>query len=532
MLSRWPIRYKMLVGVSLLVLIVGTLATSGFRGVYAYRGLVRSMRQLVLERPRARDIAQRVSELQIAFGEIRSPHNVSIESNDTSPLSLVQFRTKVKQVEEALDNYSQQLEQNQQEERSIGDNRQEWDTVLKMAGLLDNVAQLNQDQAWWLEELNISSLTDQLIELNRLSNQLPEYQDARVTRFTLDVRSQYRTWIALMWVTVVAASLLLVLLGRFFFVWVIQPLRLLVNGSRYVACGNFQHRIQLNTDDEMSELAEAMNAMTKRFQCIRDHLDRQVELRTKQVVRSEQLASVGFLAAGVAHEINNPLQSIAICAEALEIRLHEIIQDDDAKDDDEHNEEITVTRNYLRMIQDEAFRCKQITETLLDFSRKGDAERHDIDLCELVQSVIDMVGHVGQYKDKRIEFHADQSVLVSINPQEIKQVVLNIVTNGLDSVEAGGTVDIEVKQSEGRAQLFFADDGCGMTEEVLQHLFDPFFTKRRDGKGTGLGLSISYRIVDEHGGTIDVASEGPGYGSQFYVSLPLQKEKDNQYQAA
>ena len=131
----------------------------------------------------------------------------------------------------------------------------------------------------------------------------------------------------------------------------------------------------------------AMNAMTERFLKIRDDLDlqiqerdEQVRQRTKQVVRSEQLAAVGFLAAGVAHEINNPLATIAWAAEALEMRLHDIIQQDEQQPDGEHDEEIEVLRKYLRKIQDEAFRCKGITEKLLDYSRMGDVQKHPTEL--------------------------------------------------------------------------------------------------------------------------------------------------------
>ena len=130
-----------------------------------------------------------------------------------------------------------------------------------------------------------------------------------------------------------------------------------------------------------------MNAMTTRFQQTRDDLDRQVRERTRQVVRSEQLASVGFLAAGVAHEINNPLASIAICSESLESRLRDILTDQD----DEHAAESEVVNNYIAMIQKEAFRCKQITEKLLDFSRLGDSDRQNTDLRDLVSGVIEMV---------------------------------------------------------------------------------------------------------------------------------------------
>jgi signal transduction histidine kinase len=281
----------------------------------------------------------------------------------------------------------------------------------------------------------------------------------------------------------------------------------------------------------MAELAEAMNDMTERFEAIRDDLDRQVRERTKQVVRSEHMASVGFLAAGVAHEINNPLQSIAVCGESLETRLTELLEAaPDVGDTDRQ-----VMLDYVRMIQNEAFRCAGITERLLDFSRAGDVTRQQTELSELVQGVIDMVSHLGRYQEKQIEFRPSQMVNAPVNPQELKQVVLNLITNGLDSLAAGGRLLIELTKTGDMAQLVFTDDGCGMTDEVLQHLFEPFFTRKRTGQGTGLGLSMTYRIVADHGGTIDVHSDGPGKGARFCVSLPLagtQKEQNHRYQAA
>jgi signal transduction histidine kinase len=256
-----------------------------------------------------------------------------------------------------------------------------------------------------------------------------------------------------------------------------------------------------------------------------------VKQRTKEVLRSEQLASVGFLAAGVAHEINNPLASIAWCAEALESRLHSILYQEQTPPTDEQNEEVQVLRRYLRRIQDEAFRCKGITEKLLDFSRIGDTERQNADLRELTQDVIDMVRHLGGYRNKRIEFHSRDPVLARVNPREIKQVVLNLITNALDSLEPDGVVEVDVRKERVGAVLCVRDNGCGMTEEVLEHLFEPFFTRRRDGQGTGLGLSIAYRIVVDHGGAIEVHSDGPRKGSTFQVTLPLaQHEETNEKQ--
>jgi signal transduction histidine kinase len=117
----------------------------------------------------------------------------------------------------------------------------------------------------------------------------------------------------------------------------------------------------------------------------------------------------------------------------------------------------------------------------------------------------------------------------------MKQVVLNLITNALDSVDPGGLVEIQLGRSGDKAEIIVSDDGCGMTEEVLAHLFEPFFTRKRSGQGTGLGLSIVYRIVTDHGGQIDAESGGPGRGSRFRITLPLAqstKEQCNRYQAA
>jgi signal transduction histidine kinase len=285
-----------------------------------------------------------------------------------------------------------------------------------------------------------------------------------------------------------------------------------------VAAGDFAFRLKLDTSDEMAELAAALNDMTQRFEEIRDDLDKQVEQRTREVIRSEQLASVGFLAAGVAHEINNPLASIAMCAESLESRLETLSPD--APD-------AAVARRYLELIQAEAFRCKGITEKLLDFSRLGEVRRQATSLVSLVADVADMLRHVGRFAGRSIEIDQGLDALVMVNPQEIKQVVLNLLVNALDSVEESGHVRVGVRRSGGDAVLTVADDGCGMTEEVLQHLFEPFFTRRRSGQqGTGLGLSIVHRIVADHGGRIEASSAGPGQGATFRVTLPLAAAAD------
>jgi signal transduction histidine kinase len=201
----------------------------------------------------------------------------------------------------------------------------------------------------------------------------------------------------------------------------------------------------------------------------------------------------------------------------------------------EGSPDIEILRKYARRIQTEAFRCKGITERLLDFSRMGDIEKHSTDLGELVEDVVAMV-RIGKYKQKNIEFRRGEQVIAPVNEQEIKQVMLNLITNSLDSLDAGGTVRVELQQTGDAAEITVADNGCGMTAEVLEHLYEPFFTRRRDGSGTGLGLSITHRIVtDDHGGRIEAHSDGPGRGSRFRVTLPLTpttKDHEKRRQAA
>ncbi len=314
---------------------------------------------------------------------------------------------------------------------------------------------------------------------------MPSHLHERFRELASDVRNEYRWAIGLAWGTAILTTMLCIAAVQLFRKWIARPLATLVRGSRKVAAGEFDHRIHLETEDEMRELADSMNEMTARFQEIRDDLDCQVRERTKQVVRSEQLASVGFLAAGVAHEINNPLASIAMCSESLEGRLAELWN----HVGESHSAERNVVRNYLEMIQKEAFRCKQITEKLLDFSRMGDPERHNTDLHELVAGVIEMIRHLGKYQNKNVVLRETGPVIAEVCPQEIKQVVLNLITNGFDSIEPGGTVTVSVSVKGSDAQLIVEDNGCGMTDDVHEAFVRAVFhTPPRQGRVRALAF--------------------------------------------
>ena len=296
------------------------------------------------------------------------------------------------------------------------------------------------------------------------------------------------------------------------YIWVFSPLRKLHQGALRVAQGDFNYRLEFSRQDEMKELADAFNSMTSRFQEIRGDLDRQVCERIKQLIRSERLAGIGFLAAGVAHEINNPLSAIAMAAESLVDRESGLTGSDPA--------EAEIVRQYLQMIERESCRCQRITRKLLDFARGNGDTCASHDLTAIVNDVLGVVRHISRYSDRTVRFARTAPCCLEINGPEIQQVVMNLVSNGLEAMDSGGTMHIAITEQTDQVTLSVTDDGCGMTPQVIDNLFEPFFTQRRDGRGTGLGLSISHRIVTDHGGTIEVESGGPGRGSVVRVRLP------------
>jgi signal transduction histidine kinase len=517
----------------LLLLVVATLSSSGLYATYCYRSLVKNLSWRAVELPLAAELNTRVNDLRNTLSELQGIRTGSFPHSGFNQFPLRvriirdQFSAALQQAEATLDDYRQHLEHKLASGSKISDTQREWETVHKIEAALAAVRNANRDQDWMLDDFKIDGLETELENLQQLAAELPSHLHKRLSGFADEVRGQYHALFGTAWTSSVTAAALFGLFVKLFYQWIFVPLRILIDGSQRVAGGEFNYRIHLDTRDEMAVLAEAMNLMTTRFQAIRDDLDRQVQERTKQVVRNEQLASVGYLAAGVAHEINNPLASIALCAESLESRTEEFL--------DPQKEEHAVVFKYLRMIQTEAFRCKEITEKLLDFSRTGQACRQAAELGALVQGVVEMVGHLGRHQRKHIHLTAAAPVMASINVQEFKQVVLNLLTNALDCVEDEGHVWITVQADGEMAELTVRDDGCGMEPEVLDRVFEPFFTRRKAGQGTGLGLSITHRIVADHGGDIQADSPGVGQGATFRVRLPLfvsQKEIGHQYQAA
>ncbi|RMG97056.1 MAG: PAS domain-containing protein [Deltaproteobacteria bacterium] len=223
-----------------------------------------------------------------------------------------------------------------------------------------------------------------------------------------------------------------------------------------------------------------------------------------QVLRSQKLAAVGVLAAGIAHEINNPLSGVVGYAQLL-------VERDDLPED---------VRIRLRRILDSARRCQRIVEGVLLFSRKrGTGDFASVDVRDVVDRVVRLGEYQWRMRNARIVRDPDESVVVRGDADRLEQVVLNLVANAVDAMPRGGTVRVGVRTEGDRAVVEVQDAGVGIDPDVLPRIFDPFFSTKDVGKGTGLGLAISYGIVEEHGGTIQVESK-PGEGTRFAVLLP------------
>ena len=230
------------------------------------------------------------------------------------------------------------------------------------------------------------------------------------------------------------------------------------------------------------------------------------------VNRAEKLAAVGRLAAGVVHEINNPLATIAACAEALEQRI-----DEGAFDMSESADDLA---EYLGLIKSEAFRCKTITTDLLDFSRIRASERQPADAGDIVRSAANLISHQkrGEGVTQVIEIEQDLP-MVSVDGGQMQQAIIALATNGIDAMASGGKLTFRVFTKGNRVVIEVEDTGSGIPVENMSKIYEPFFTTKEVGKGTGLGLAVCYGIISEHGGRLSVRSS-VGKGTTFSIFLP------------
>lgn len=314
---------------------------------------------------------------------------------------------------------------------------------------------------------------------------------------------------------------LAVLAGVWHYRSVSRPLARLGQGARDFAAGRFDTRIPVVGDREFAALAAEFNHMAQELETLYRDLEQKVQTTSHELVQSERLASVGYLAAGVAHEINNPLGIISGYSERT-LRLLDR-QLDPAT--------LPRLREAAGIIRDEAFRCKDITDRLLSLARPGQTDRKPVSLDAIVRDVIASLAGLPDYAHRPMTLEATPGADLAILAREgeIKQVVLNLLLNALDAVgPAGGQVHIAIWRDRDTVVLCVQDDGLGMSPETLGRVFEPFFSQKTSQqvgqttgrRGTGLGLSITHAIVREHDGQIHAQSDGPGKGSRFTVELP------------
>lgn len=319
---------------------------------------------------------------------------------------------------------------------------------------------------------------------------------------------------------VVAVSLFL---GIILYKIVSRPVQVLAEGMGKVASGDLDYSVPIESSDEMGLLATTFNSMIHDLKAARDQrekwtqmLEEEVAKKTEEIqrthdslVQTEKLASLGRMAAGVAHEINNPLTGVVTFAHLLKKRF----PPESSEADD------------LNVIIEQSERCSKIIKNLLTFARAKPTEKGQVNINDILNKTIFMVKN--QAKFHHIKFNIDIEDLRFIvfgDASQFQQIFLNMFINAVDAMNGRGNIKVATRRitedNKQFVEIEFTDEGCGIKEENMSKLFEPFFTTKPVGKGTGLGLSVSHGIVKHLGGHIKVRST-VGKGTSFFVRLPL-----------
>jgi two-component system NtrC family sensor kinase len=303
-----------------------------------------------------------------------------------------------------------------------------------------------------------------------------------------------------------------------------RPIDKLLAATKKAAQGNLDQTVGIKSHDELGELSDSFNHMISELKRSRDAieewtqtLEQRVQERTRelqqvqdQLIRAGKMAALGELAAGVAHEINNPLTGV-LTFSSLMLK----------KTDENHP-----WKRDLENIVQQTTRCRNIVKGLLDFARQRKPDKKESDIHFLINRTLTLVENQARFQNIKMvkEFKTGMPML-SVDGDQIQQVFMNIIINAADAMgENGGTLTIKTAFNNGIVEVSFIDTGCGMSKDHLLKVFTPFFTTKETGKGTGLGLAISYGIIQSHGGEIEVESE-TGKGSTFRIKLPIEKQE-------
>lgn len=358
---------------------------------------------------------------------------------------------------------------------------------------------------------------ENLEEIKKMVNLLQKETKAKERITDLEERSKrhaLRFLISGVVLSLGAACLFVYLFSRL----VYNPLISLHQGAKHISRGNLGYQLEIPSNDEIGELAQEFNHMSTQLKKSYADLEAQLERRSEklkeienQLSRAERLASVGRLAAGVAHEINNPLTLIAACTDGLLNRtrspqLNAI-------------EAFQPFPEYLKKIDEEVYRCKKITAGLLNFSKERPSEMKEVDIHEFLSDTITLLNQEALKQKKRLKLEGQSQDLIHLDPFMLKQILINLVINALEASPIDSEVTVRYTLSKEELQIEVEDEGSGIDPTIIGKIFDPFFTTKE--AGIGLGLAICYGLAKKHGGFISAVSKGKGKGSQFLFQLPF-----------
>ncbi len=332
-------------------------------------------------------------------------------------------------------------------------------------------------------------LRDQGKQMTELSKDLVDFERGQIHDILSVLKKQLVFWGCL-------AALIAIILSLLIVYYIFKPLFIIKKATEDIAQGKFNKIDVINTRDEMQQVMEAFNTMVF-----------ELERRQDQLVQSKKLSSIGTLTAGVAHQLNNPLNNIST---SCQIAIDEF-----------SSGEAEFIMRMLKNIEHETNRARDVVKDLLEFSRVKEFSLQPSQLYEVVKRAVQLAQSQVP-ADIDIVLNIPEDLVLPMDAQRLQEVFINLIINATHSIEGCGSITITAEKDDSARAICIEvrDTGHGIPEEIQGQLFDPFYTTKEEGKGTGLGLSVAYGIIQKHQGNITVQSS-PGQGASFFIHLPL-----------